>query len=118
MDFIIQLLRTVFYSLDSIVYGLIPNVYALLIQITRTSIFTQPEIHTFSKRIYELIGIFMLFKVTVSIINYVLNPDDFVDKEKGFTNIIKRIILSLVMLVLAPYIFQEAYNLQAVIYKL
>ena len=115
MDFIIQLLRTVFYSLDSIVYGLIPNVYALLIQITRTSIFTQPEIHTFSKRIYELIGIFMLFKVTVSIINYVLNPDDFVDKEKGFTNIIKRIILSLVMLVLAPYIFQEAYNLQAVI---
>lgn len=115
MDFIIQLLRTVFYSLDSIVYSLIPNVYALLIQITRTSIFTQPEIHKFSLRVYELIGVFMLFKVTVSVVNYILNPDDFSDKEKGFTNIIKRIILSLVMLVLAPFVFQEAFNLQAVI---
>jgi len=115
VDFIIQLLRTVFYSLDSIVYSLIPSVYALLIQITRTSIFSQPEIHKFSERIYALIGVFMLFKVTVSVINYILNPDDFSDKEKGFTNIIKRVILSLVMLVLAPYIFQEAFNLQAVI---
>lgn len=115
MDFVIQLLRGVFYSLDSIVFGLIPSVYALLIQITRTSIFSQSEINVFAKRIYAFIGVFMLFKVTVSIINYILNPDDFVDKEKGFTNVIKRIILSLIMLVLAPYVFNEAYKLQGYI---
>ena len=115
MEFVVRLFRRIFFTLDTIVYGLIPNVYALLIQITRTSIFTQVEINTFAKRIYALIGVFMLFKVTVSVINYILNPDDFTDKEKGFTNVIKRIILSLVMLVLCPYIFQEAYNLQSII---
>ena len=113
MDFLIQSLRTIFYSLDSIVYSLIPSVYALLIQITRTSIFTPTEINVFAKRIYALIGVFMLFKVTVSIINYIINPDDFSDKEKGFTNIIKRVILSLVMLVVAPYLFNFAFELQA-----
>ena len=115
MEFIINGLRRIFFTLDSVVYGLIPSVYALLIQISRTSIFTQVEINTFAKRIYALIGVFMLFKVTVSIINYILNPDDFIDKEKGFTNIIKRILLSLVMLVLCPYIFQEAFTLQSII---
>lgn len=115
MEFIIKTLRTMFYSLDKVVYGLIDNVYGLLIQISKTSVFSQTAIHAFSQRVYALVGIFMLFKVSISLITYVLNPDEFSDKEKGFTSIVKRIILSLVMLVLCPYVFNEAYELQAII---
>lgn len=115
MEFIIKTLRTMFYSLDKVIYGLIDNVYGLLIQISKTSVFSQTAIHAFSQRVYALVGIFMLFKVSISLITYVLNPDEFVDKEKGFTSIVKRIILSLVMLVLCPYVFNEAYELQAII---
>lgn len=115
MEFIIKTLRTMFYSLDKVIYGLIDNVYGLLIQISKTSVFSQTAIHSFSQRVYALVGIFMLFKVSISLITYVLNPDEFSDKEKGFTSIIKRIILSLVMLVLCPYVFNEAYELQAII---
>ncbi len=115
MDFIIKVLRTIFFEIDSVVYGLIDDVYALLLKITRTTIFDDYTIQQFARRIYALVGIFMLFKVTVSIVNYILNPDDFSDKEKGFSSIIKHIILSLVMMVLVPYIFSEAYSLQAII---
>lgn len=115
MDFVINSFRIVFFQLDKIVYGLIDDMYGLLLQLTRTSVFDQEAIHSFSERIYALIGIFMLFKVSVSLINYILNPDEFADKEKGFGSIMKHVIFSLVMLVLAPYIFNEAFELQSII---
>ena len=115
MEFIINTIRTLFYSLDKVIYGLIDDVYGLLLQLTRTSVFSQQAIHEFAQRIYALIGIFMLFKVTVSLINYVLNPDEFIDKDKGFASIIKHVILALVMIVLVPYIFNEAYEVQSII---
>lgn len=115
MEFIIKTLRTLFFSLDKIIYGFIDDVYGLLLQLTRTSVFTEESIHQFSERVYALVGIFMLFKVTISLINYVLNPDDFTDKEKGLGSIVKHVILSLVMIVLVPYIFNEAFELQSII---
>ena len=115
MEFIVQCLRVLFFTLDTIVFGLIDDVYALLMQISRTTIFDQDALHNFSQRVYVMLGLFMLLKVMISIINYILNPDDLVDKEKGFANIIKRMILSLVMIVLVPYVFREAYELQAII---
>ncbi len=115
MDFIIKTFRILFFMLDEVIYGLIDDFYALLLQLCRTSIFTQDVISEFAKRVYALVGIFMLFKVTLSIITYILNPDDFSDKEKGFTSIIKHVILSLVLVVITPYIFSEAYDLQTII---
>lgn len=115
MEFVISCLRTLFYTLDDIVYGLIDDVYGLLMQISRTTIFDQDALHSFSQRVYVMLGLFMLLKVMISIVNYIINPDDLVDKEKGFSNVIKRIILSLVMIVLVPYVFREAYELQAIV---
>lgn len=115
MSFVIKALRTLFFSLDKIIYGLIDEVYSLLITISRTTIFSADVIAEFSSRVYALAGIFMLFKVSLSIINYIINPDDFTDKEKGFASIGKRVVFSLAMLVLVPFVFQEAYALQAII---
>ena len=39
MEFIINTIRTLFYSLDKVIYGLIDDVYGLLLQLTRTSVF-------------------------------------------------------------------------------
>jgi len=114
-DFIFSLLRKMFFNIDKIIYGLIDDVYGFVIKLASTSIFSTELINAFAERIYAFIGIFMLFKVTISLITHVLNPDDFTDKEKGFTSIIKRIILSLCMVVLVPYVFAEAYHFQKLI---
>ena len=115
MGLVYKAFRVIFFHLDKVVFGLIDDIYGLLLQLARTSIFDQDIISQFSQRVYAIVGIFMLFKVSVSLINYILNPDDFTDKEKGFTSIIKRIVLSLAMIVLVPYIFNEAYELQSII---
>jgi len=112
---IINFIRKMFFGLDKIVYGLIDNVYGLLLQLTRTSVFDQDVIHSFATRVYALIGIFMFFKVSISLLTYLINPDEFANKEKGFGIIIRNVILALVILVIAPYVFNEAFEIQSMI---
>ena len=115
MEYIVKVLRTLFYNIDRVVYEGIGRVYDLLLVIARTTILDEHYIGEFAKRIYVLIGVFMLYKISISLITYILNPDEFVDKEKGFASILKRVVLSLVMLVLVPYGFRELYSLQAIL---
>lgn len=112
---ITKFIKELFFGLDKIIYGLIDDIYGLLLQLTRTSIFDQDVIHSFSIRIYALIGIFMLFKVSISLLTYLINPDEFASKEKGFGIVIRNVILSLVILVIAPYAFNEAFEVQSMI---
>lgn len=107
-----KIMRRFFLSLDSVLFNFIDVLYDLLMSISRTSILTQGEIAQFAQRIELLLGIFMLFKLSFSLITYIVNPDDFSDKQKGFGKLIQSAVISLLMLVLVPYIFQMAFNLQ------
>lgn len=104
-----------FFWLDSSILGLISSLYDLLLNISRTTIMNQATIHAFADRIQMLLGIFMLFKVSFSLIMYVVNPDDFSDKSKGIGKLAQNTVISLVMLAVVPYIFNMAYKLQAMV---
>lgn len=107
-----KILRRFFIGLDSVLFNFISTLYDLLMEISRTTILSQGEIARLAQRIELLLGIFMLFKLSFSLITYIVNPDDFSDKQKGFGKLIQSAVISLLMLLLVPYIFQMAFNLQ------
>lgn len=109
------LMRQFFFGIDRIVFNFISTIYDLLISIARTSVLSQSEIIQMADRIYKLLAIFMIFKVTFSLIMYVVNPDDFSDKSKGISKLGTNIIISLALLILTPYIFNYAYSLQTIV---
>ena len=78
-----KLIKQFFFWIDKIVFNFISSIYDLLITIARTSVLTQADIADMADRIYKLLAVFMIFKVTLSLITYVVNPDDFSDKSKG-----------------------------------
>lgn len=110
-----KMFKNLFFILDSAILNFIPRIYDLLISISRTSILSQADIKDFSDRIQLLLGIFMLFKVSFSLIMYVVNPDDFSDQSKGIGKLAQNTVISLVLLVIVPYIFVMAYRLQVLI---
>ena len=110
-----NIMRTFFFSVDKIVFGFISTIYDLLITIARTSVLSQADILDMADRVYKLLAVFMVFKVTFSLIMYVVNPDDFSDKSKGVSKLGMNIVFSLAMLILTPYIFNYAYQLQTII---
>ena len=107
-----QIIRTFFFTIDINLYELIIILYNFIIDISRTTILSQGQIKEFAERIQMLLGVFMLFKVAMSLITYVVNPDEFSDKSKGFAKLWQNAIISLIMLILTPYIFGMAYDLQ------
>lgn len=111
------LLRFLFFKLDELVFGLIGTVYTLLVDIAETSIFSKDIFSLIFERIYGILGIFMLFKVSFSILTYIVNPDDFTDKNKGFSKMVSNILVTLVLLVLTPWFFDQAMDLQKIILK-
>jgi len=111
------LIRQFFFLIDRVVYNFISSIYDVLIAIARTSVFSQGDIMDMADRIYKLLAIFMVFKVTLSLITYVVNPDDFSDKSKGISKLSKNIIISLALLILTPKIFNYAFELQTIILK-
>ena len=112
---IAKLFRNIFFLIDSVIYNMIPKIYNLLITIAKTSPLSQADIADMASRIYKLLAVFMIFKVTFSLIMYVVNPDDFADKSKGVSKLITNIVISLTMLVLTPFIFNLAYQFQEII---
>ena len=109
------LIRQFFFIIDKHVFGFISTLYDLLITIARTSVLSQADIMSIADRIYKLLAVFMVFKVTFSLIMYVVNPDDFSDKSKGVGKLGINIAFSLAILILTPYIFNYAYQLQTII---
>lgn len=116
-DWLIDMARKLFFLLDSVVFPFIGDVYDLLIQIANTTIFTEEIIDLFASKVYALLGIFMLFKVSFSIMTYIVNPDEFTDKTKGFSKLISNIVVTLALLLFTPWIFSQAMDIQRIILK-
>lgn len=110
-----QVFISFFYVIDRTLFNFIPTVYDFIMMLSRTSVLTQGQIKDFAGRIQMLLGVFMLFKVAFSIITYIVNPDDFSDKSKGFAKLWQNAIISLILLVLTPYAFNMAYEFQKMV---
>ena len=105
--------RALFAAIDKGIYGLIAVVYSLVDELVRNiTIFDGDTISNFASRVYVFVGILMLFKVTFSLINYIVNPDTISDKTNGASNIAKNIVITLLLVIITPYAFDFLYRAQ------
>lgn len=107
-----ELMRRLFGLLDHVVIFLIETLYNLIMMIADTNVLGDLIYH-YLGRIYVFLGIFMVFKLSFSMITYVINPDEFTDKGKGFGKIISNVIISLILLVATPTLFNVAFDIQS-----
>lgn len=113
MEYILQLLRQVAFFFDQVTYGLIPSAYELIFYLANINLVDNSLVVSLIGRIYLLLGIFMLFKVSFSIMQYIVDPNAFSDKSKGFGKLVTNSLVSVVLLATVPFIFSMAYELQS-----
>ena len=90
--------REMFAVFDKVIYSLIGFTYNVLFNIADSNIIDPDIIKEFYGRVQLILGVIMIFKVSVSLMQYVINPDAFADKKTGFGQIITRIVTMLAML--------------------
>lgn len=104
--------RSIFTAIDDGVYGMIGNVYELIVDIANVSVFSTDTLQAFYGKIYALLSIFMLFKLSFSIVSYILDPSKTFDKNAGFGKLITNILVMFIMMLSAPVTFKYLTKLQ------
>ena len=92
--------RTIFATLDSVFYFILRGVYQVFFNVSTAEILSNELIMDFYYRCQLVIGVFMLFKLSVTILEGIMDPARITDKKAGAGKIISRIITSLVILAL------------------
>ena len=114
---IIDILKSICFFFDNIIYSFIPRLYALIVYLANVDFINNSIINSLVSRIYVLVGIFMLFKLSFSFLNYIIDPSSFTDQGKGVGNLVKKILIALILLVSVPFIFSKIYDFQGLILK-
>lgn len=99
-----DMLRQFFMALDSVIYSLISWILQGIFELSNVAV-NDSFVEIIYKRIYVVLGIFMVFKLTFSFLQYMINPDTLVDKERGTGKLIVRIVVMLCLLVGMPIFF-------------
>ena len=94
----LSLVRTILGWIDWAFFQILGWVYEVFCAISNAELFSSETIYTFIGKIQLILGIFMVFKLSIMILKSMVNPDMINDKQAGFSNILTRIITSLVML--------------------
>ena len=106
-----------FAALDVFIYSVAALLFRIIIEIANTQFFKPDSLNAVANRIYIVVGVLMLFKLIISGLQYIINPDIFDDKEKGLGGLLKKTALSLAMMVAAPIVFNLLMSLQTPIFS-
>lgn len=115
--FIVWLIKSLVGLIDSIIYWVDAELYDLMLDIASAEVFNKQTINTVAERVYQLLALVMLFRLIFAFLSYIINPNDMTDKNKGFGNIIKKIIITLFLIVITPFCFDLSRSLQETIIK-
>lgn len=96
--FITDALRLILASIDSIVYGLLGALYTVFFNVSTADFLSGGTIKAIYSRVQLIIGVFMVFKLAVTIIQGIMDPTKVSDKKAGYGTIVSRIVISLIML--------------------
>src|SRR5699024_9394384 len=83
-------------------YGTLARVYDFLLQLasgTSANNFSS-VIEGVTSTFYAIAGVFMLFRITISAVNMLINPDEISDKNAGGSKLITNIIVTIMLLFL------------------
>lgn len=106
------------YSLTGTLYNFLGSLYTFIVGLATTDFFKTSTIDDFTRTIYVLAGVFMLFRIAVSFLNTLIDPDKLTDKNEGAGNILKRlVIVVLLMVALVPnsYVYKFLDRLELAI---
>ena len=98
--FVANTFRWFFSLLDSIGYFFLSGIFNIFFLIASAEIFQGDLISTFYSRVQLILSVLMIFNLSFVILQIIVNPDMYKDKQKGAGSIVKRVALMIVMLTL------------------
>lgn len=109
------ILKSIVAFFDGLLYTIDAELYDLITKIANQTILSEGTLSDVANRVYQLVALIMVFRLIFLFLSYVVNPDDMLDKTKGYQNVIKKMIITLALIIVTPWAFTQARNVQQVI---
>lgn len=113
------------FNILSGLYGSVAKVYDIMLRLAeyKTEEFEPFQItaESIANTMYVLAGVFMLFRVTISMINYLIDPDKLNDKQAGAGKVLARVVTSLLMIIIfvpGGWVFSKDPNNKGILARL
>ena len=89
----------IFFNLVSGLFGTVAKIYDIMLKLVQENgMRDYVQLDDISTTMYVLAGVFMLFRVVISMIQMLINPDQMTDKNVGAGKLVIRVITCIVML--------------------
>ena len=96
---ITDMLRTIISTfIDRPAFLLLCLMYEIFFNVAETELFSDATIRSFFYRIQLIIGVFMIFKLSISVLEAIVNPEKLTAKKTGTMSVIARVFISLALL--------------------
>ena len=106
-----DLFRSLGGVLNNAVYFLLGIMYQIFFNVASAQLFETETIKNFYGRVQLIVGVFMVFKLAVSILQGIIDPDQFSNPKEGFGNFITRVVVALALFtVLMPINVPDVEN--------
>ena len=105
-------LRVMFYFFDNFIYDLLIKLCRIFNFLCTQRLVNNTLISSISVRVGALLGVIMLFIVSISFVKMLINPDTVNDSEKGAVAVIKKVLIVVVMLGVSNYVFETLFFVQ------
>ncbi len=100
-------------NLDCLIFGLVSSAFKVFMAIASARLLSSEAYTMIANKVYLIIGVLMLFILSYSILKAIVNPDE---ANKAFgPGIIKRVVIAVVGLAIAPALFNLMYQAQALV---
>lgn len=109
---IVQAIRSLMGVFAALLYNFIVDLYNVFMIIARVQILNDDYIQSIYNKVGIILGLFMVFKLSFSLIQSLVSPEKLTDKKNGYGNIIIRSVVSIVLLGITPYLFRVAFDFQ------
>ena len=96
--FLNDFFRSIFTALDNFGYFFVDGIFSIFFTIVNADIFSGVVINKFYERVQLILSVLMIFKLSITLLQIIVNPDMFKDKQKGAGSIVKRIAVMLILL--------------------
>ena len=103
-------LRSFLATINIVICSAISKIYSFILIIANIN-FVDQNIIKVINNIIGLISLFMIFKMALVIINYIINPDN----VTSISNFVQKVIISIVLLATISSLFDFAYKVQSII---
>lgn len=106
------LIRTVSWTFDKMFISFIGKFYEYFEMLISGELLTDTIVQGMMNRVYLIIGVIIVFRLMMLLINYIMNPSEVMDEKLGVNALVKRIIIGMILIIFMPQIFQYAFRIQ------